>query len=259
MPTPLGFISSATYQKEKALQDLLPWYLLHSSLIAEPWNCGSGGLGWPEVWGSGLFCWGGEGAPEVACLSQPVADNLSEIPAPPSLLVTLGEMSLESYNSEAPATQGLQKGKELGWPEDAFEDSVLGGKLESHFPPYIHGEGRGRRWNVGQWETWFAGSRLSEISVLSSRSNSPWHTASPPPPPRGARKTPDPEKRQRSLLCALDSPLRALRSMFPSVIWGQQHTEALHGVTVEIIMDRCKIIWKRAWHHLVKVVFFPPV
>lgn len=89
-----------------------------------------------------------------------------------------------NVNSEPPATQGLQKGKELGWPEDAFEDSVLGGKVESHFSPCIHGEGRGRRWNVGQWETWFAGSRLSEISVLSSGSNSPWHMASPPPRPR---------------------------------------------------------------------------
>ena len=42
-------------------RDSLPWYLLCSNLISEPWNCWPQDLGWPEVWGSRLFPWGGEG------------------------------------------------------------------------------------------------------------------------------------------------------------------------------------------------------
>ena len=51
------------------------------------------------------------------------------------------------------------------------------------------------------------------------------------PSPREAGKT---RNEAEKPLCARDSPLQALCSIFPSVIWGRQHTKALHGVIVGI-------------------------
>lgn len=104
MPTPLGVTSSATYQK-KALQPLArpaqcggTAFLGISSAAALSLSLGTAGhetLAGQRSGAVGSSPGEPKEAPEIACLSQPVADNFSERPAFPSLLMALGKMSLE--------------------------------------------------------------------------------------------------------------------------------------------------------------------
>lgn len=104
MPTPLGFTSSATYQK--ALQPPAPpaqcgrtAFLGISSTAVLSLSLGTGGhetLAGQRSGAVGSSPGEAKEAPEIACLSQPVADNFSERPAFPSLLVIKCPLNVNS-------------------------------------------------------------------------------------------------------------------------------------------------------------------